>query len=124
MDFEVVEKMEDLKGKMTVKLDGGNCEIAVEGGFHSFSMMVGHIIESFYTCMLDSADEDLENPEKVMREKLHELVDIAIDMADERKLIKSLAKKAGNAKSTLELIELLGEAAKILRERDEKGDLK
>lgn len=124
MDFEVVEKMEDLKGKMTVKLDGENCEIAVEGGFHSFSMMVGHIIEFFYTCMLDSADEDLENPEKVMREKLHGLVDIAIDMVDERRLLETVAKKAENAKSTLELIELLGEAAKILRERDEKGDLK
>lgn len=124
MDFKVVEKMEDLKGTLTAKLNGANCEIAVEGDFHSFSMIVGHIIESFYTCMLDNADEDLENPEKVMREKLHELVDIAIDMADERKLIKSLAEKAKNAKSSLELIELLGEAAKILRERDEKGDLK
>lgn len=124
MNFEVVEKMEDLKGKMTVQLDGGNCKIAVEGNFHSFSMMVGNIIEALYTHWLNNASEELESPKKVMREKVHELVDISIGMAEERLLLESLSQKAKNAKSSLDIIELLGEAAKIIREAHEKGDLK
>ena len=124
MDFKVVEKMEDLKGTLTAKLNGANCEIAVKGNFHSFSMMVGNIIGSFYTYLLDNANDELEDVEKEMRERVHTLVDMSIDMADERRLLETVAKKAKGAKSTLELIELLGEAAKILCERDEKGDLK
>lgn len=124
MDFKVVEKMEDLKGTLTAKLNGGNCEIAVKGNFHSFSMIVGNIIGSFYTHLLDNANDELEDVEKEMRESVHKLVDMSIDMADERRLLETVANKAKGAKSTLELIELLGEAAKIIRARDEKGDLK
>ena len=124
MDFEVTEKMEDLKGNLTVKLDGGDCEIAVKGNFHSFSMMVGNIISSFYTHLLDNANEELEDPKKEMRESIHKLVDMAIEMAEERRLLENLSQKAKNAKSSLEIIELLGEAAKIIREAHEKGDLK
>ena len=121
MDFEVMENMEDLKGKLTVKLEGGNCEIAVKGNFHSFSMMVGNLIASFYSHLLDNANEELEDPEKEMRESIHKLVDISIDMAEERRLLENLSQKAKNAKSSLEIIELLGEAAKIIREAHAKG---
>lgn len=118
-----MEEAKLLNGKLVVEMVEGEAAVKLEGDCISCAHMIGAAIETFYELALDNVKEDVENPEEAIKNRIHELVDIALGSANTKRKLEECRLRAKNAKSSTELLELMLEMAEVVRKHT-TGDKK